>query len=39
MEILGEQLSSIFINAKRDEWSSYRTEVTVWELQHYLSKY
>ncbi|MEG1805892.1 MAG: type I glutamate--ammonia ligase [Clostridia bacterium] len=39
MEILGEQLSSIFINAKREEWSSYRTEVTVWELQHYLSKY
>lgn len=39
LDILGEQLSSIYINAKKAEWASYRTEVTLWEIEHYLSKY
>ena len=39
MDILGKQISSIFIDTKLKEWSEYRSEVTLWEINNYLAKY
>jgi glutamine synthetase len=36
---LGAQISERFISAKRQEWESYRLEVTPWELNTYLPIY
>ncbi len=39
LDVLGEQISSIYINAKKDESSTYRKQVTNWEIDRYLAKY
>jgi glutamine synthetase len=34
--VLGEHISSKYIEAKKSEWDTYRTQVTQWELEQYL---
>ncbi len=34
--VLGTHISSKYIAAKKDEWVSYRTQVTQWEIDQYL---
>ncbi len=34
--VLGEHISSKYISAKKDEWATYRTQVTQWEIDQYL---
>ena len=34
--VLGEHISSKYIAAKKEEWVSYRTQVTQWEIDQYL---
>jgi glutamine synthetase len=36
---LGEHVTRHFIEAKRQEWRDYITQVTDWELENYLLKY
>jgi len=36
---LGEHVTRHFIEAKRQEWRDYITQVTDWELENYLVKY
>jgi len=36
---LGEHVTRRFIEAKRQEWREYITQVTPWELENYLLKY
>jgi glutamine synthetase len=36
---LGEHVSRHFVEAKRQEWRDYITQVTDWELENYLRKY
>jgi glutamine synthetase len=36
---LGEHVVRHFVEAKRREWLDYNTQVTAWELDHYLLKY
>lgn len=36
---LGDEISPIYINSKKNEWASYRTMVTSWELDKYLTRY
>jgi glutamine synthetase len=36
---LGEHITRHFLEAKRQEWSDYITQVTDWELSNYLLKY
>ena len=36
-ETLGEHVFDYFIRNKRDEWNSYRQQVTQFELDRYLS--
>lgn len=38
-ETLGEHIYSRFIEAKENEWNDYRSRVTPWELDAYLTKY
>ncbi|NSW89375.1 MAG: type I glutamate--ammonia ligase [Firmicutes bacterium] len=38
-EILGKHIFVKYIEAKRKEWDDYRTKITKWELEHYLTKY
>jgi len=35
-QALGEHIYERFIEAKREEWDEYRTQVTPWELERYL---
>jgi glutamine synthetase len=35
-EGLGEHVFERFVEAKREEWSDYRSQVTQWELERYL---
>jgi glutamine synthetase len=37
--VLGEDISSNYINAKRQECLAYRTQVTEWEIEQYLHKF
>ncbi|MFO7612693.1 MAG: type I glutamate--ammonia ligase [Clostridia bacterium] len=37
--VLGKHVFDKFINAKLAEWDEYRTQVTKWELDSYLTKY
>jgi len=39
MELLGEHIFNKYIEAKRKEWDDYRTKITQWEIEHYLTKY
>jgi glutamine synthetase len=36
---LGEHITRHFLQAKREEWREYITQVTQWELEQYLEKY
>jgi glutamine synthetase len=36
---LGEHVARHFVEAKRQEWRDYITQVTDWELENYLRKY
>lgn len=38
-EAMGEHIYNKFIEAKTSEWDSFRTTVTQWEIDTYLSKY
>jgi glutamine synthetase len=37
--VLGDHVFYKYIEAKKAEWSEYRTRVTEWELAHYLGRY
>ena len=36
-ETLGEHIFKNFLHVKRQQWNEYRTHVTQWELDNYLS--
>jgi glutamine synthetase len=36
---LGKHIASNFVEAKRQEWRDYITQVSAWELDSYLAKY
>lgn len=36
-EALGASLTEAFLNARRSEWETFRTQVTDWELNRYLT--
>ena len=36
-EALGASLTDAFLNARRSEWETLRTQVTDWQLHHYLT--
>lgn len=38
-EALGDHITRHFLEAKRQEWREYITQVSAWELEHYLAKY
>jgi glutamine synthetase len=38
-DALGEHIVQNFLEAKREEWREYITQVSVWELEEYLGKY
>ncbi|MCI0346569.1 MAG: type I glutamate--ammonia ligase [Chloroflexi bacterium] len=38
-EALGEHVYSHFVEAKREEWDEYRTQVSSWELDRYLEMF
>ena len=38
-EALGEHITRHFLEAKRQEWRDYITQVSAWELDNYLAKY
>ncbi len=38
-EVLGEHVFSKYIEAKTGEWDDYRTKVSKWEVDQYLTKY
>lgn len=37
-EILGEHVHAKYLKAKRDEWNSFREQITEWEIDEYLYK-
>jgi glutamine synthetase len=37
--VLGEHIFSRFVEAKEKEWDDFRTQVTPWELESYLTRY
>lgn len=37
--VLGEHIFTKYIGAKNEEWDDYRTKVTKWELDEYLTRY
>jgi Glutamine synthetase len=38
-EVLGEHITSKYLEAKKEEWRNFRERVTDWELEEYLYKY
>ena len=38
-EALGEHITKHFLEAKRQEWTDYISQVSQWELDNYLAKY
>lgn len=38
-EILGEHVYHKYMEAKKEEWQSYRSQVTEWEIVRYLNRY
>lgn len=38
-EILGDHIFEKYIKAKNEEWNTYRTRITNWEINEYLVKY
>ncbi len=39
VDALGAHVAAHFLAAKREEWRDYHTQVSSWELEHYLAKY
>jgi glutamine synthetase len=39
MEALGDHITKHFLDAKRQEWNEYISQVSRWELERYLVKY
>ncbi len=39
LEVLGEHVSSNYIEGKRKEWDEYRTRVSSWETEKYITVY
>lgn len=37
--VLGEHVSAKYVEAKKKEWETYRSQVTDWEIQAYLNKF
>ncbi|HHW47152.1 MAG TPA: type I glutamate--ammonia ligase [Clostridiaceae bacterium] len=37
--VLGNHIFGKYIEAKKREWDEYRTKISKWELDHYLTKY
>lgn len=37
--VLGEHVSAKYIEAKKEEWAKYRSQVTDWEINQYLYQY
>lgn len=37
--VLGEHITKKYLSAKKEEWATYRSQVTDWELDQYLLKY
>ena len=38
-EALGDHVYTHYLEAKREEWSEYKTQVTEWERDRYLEAY
>ena len=38
-EVLGDHISNVYINSKKDEWERYCRAVTEWEVEEYLDKF
>ena len=38
-ETLGDHVFRKYIKAKKKEWNQYRTSVSKWEIDNYLTKY
>jgi len=38
-ELLGEHIFNKYLEAKRHEWDDYRTKISQWEIDNYLTKY
>ena len=38
-DVLGEHITKKYTEAKLREWDNYRTQVSQWELDEYLSKF
>lgn len=38
-EVLGDHIFEKYIEAKNEEWNEYRTRVSQWEIDQYLTKY
>lgn len=38
-EVLGDHIFEKYVEAKNDEWDDYRTKVSKWETDQYLTKY
>ena len=38
-EVLGSHVYNKYLEAKREEWRSYRARVSQWEVDRYLVKY
>ena len=39
LEALGDHIATHFLQAKREEWREYISQVSAWELEQYLAKY
>ena len=37
-DVLGEHITAKYMEAKKAEWSDYRSQVTSWEVENYLYK-
>lgn len=37
--VLGEHISEKYIEAKKNEWAAYRSQVTEWEINAYLNRF
>ena len=38
-DVLGDHAYGKYIEAKKEEWHRYRTQVTEWEISEYLNNY
>ena len=38
-KVLGEHVCAKYIEAKKEEWSAYRSQVTQWEIDRYLNQF